>query len=87
MQSPLAVRATLRTLRQRADADLARAVREADAQAELRLRRHAAGLALCARTPSFEGAFRAYADEWKDAVCCRLGWKPRTRLIRHHQAC
>ena len=67
MQSPLAVRATLRTLRQRADADLGRAlvregralVREADAQAQSYASAdYAEGLAAvrAKRTPSFEGA-------------------------------
>ena len=60
MQSPLAVRATLRTLRQRADADLARALlREADAQAQSYASAdYAEGLAAvrAKRTPSFEGA-------------------------------
>jgi enoyl-CoA hydratase len=60
MQSPLAVRATLRTLRQRADADLERALmREADAQAQSYASvDYAEGLAAvrAKRTPSFDGA-------------------------------
>ena len=60
VQSPLAVRAALRTLRQRADADLERALmREADAQAQSYASAdYAEGLAAvrAKRTPSFDGA-------------------------------